>query len=150
MEEDQFQLEEFDDESFEERLGPNLNLEDSAIKTPKEKSNTSQLQNAVQDLQPLPAEGLKLSADQADPAGRPDRTSNNNSKLRRTERSATGQPKECTASFSEMPADQDQRRLINLSERESNENKEPNLEGEYCLFDEENKLISLLDDFGDN
>ena len=63
---------------------------------------------------------------------------------------AAGQPKECTASFSEMPADQDQRRLINLSERESNENKEPNLEGEYCLFDEENKLISLLDDFGDN
>lgn len=47
MEEEQFQLEEFDEDGSEMRLCPNLHLEGSIIKTPKEKSSTGHQQRGV-------------------------------------------------------------------------------------------------------
>lgn len=98
----------------------------------------------------MPSDSRKPSADSEDPASRLDRASNNNSKPRRTARSAAGEPKESAGSLSEEPTDQDHQCLINPSEIEIVDNKESNMDGEQCLFDEENKLLSLLDDFGDN
>jgi hypothetical protein len=63
LEEDQFQLEEFDDEISEERLRPNMKLKGSVIKTPKENSNPGQQQKGVQDFQPLPNEVRQPSID---------------------------------------------------------------------------------------
>jgi len=48
MEEDQFQLEELDAESVEERLRPSMGVKGSAVKTPKDKANNNFFNNNVQ------------------------------------------------------------------------------------------------------
>ena len=48
MEEDQYQLEELDAESVEERLRPSMGVKGSAVKTPKDKANNNFFNNNVQ------------------------------------------------------------------------------------------------------
>jgi len=54
------------------------------------------------------------------------------------------------ATLLEEAAGQDNQCLMNPSEIESSGNKQTSQEYEHYLFDEENKIISLLDDFGDS